>query len=306
MSLKRILIVIVTYNAQKWISRCLDSIKTSSIETEVFIVDNGSTDGTQEFIKKHFPEVEFVQSKENLGFGRANNIGLQKALDEGFDYVYLLNQDAWLMQDTIQTLINVHRAHPEYGVLSPMQIQANAKHFDKNFLNNVIRVAQIGDENLEEGIFFNNLSDVYKVDFVMAAHWLISRECLEIVGGFSPTFPHYGEDDNYLQRCQYWGLKVGIVPSARAVHDRENRVNSEEKHQYITRYIEALKRSSQPFNTIHINKYIKAYMRGGILGRDKYMLKYAIRLFSERKSIVANREISITKSCAFLKPNNND
>lgn len=304
--LERILIIIVTYNAQKWISRCLDSIKTSSIETEVFIVDNGSTDGTQEFIKKHFPEVEFIQSMKNLGFGKANNIGLQKALDEKYDYVYLLNQDAWVMPDTIQTLINVHRIHPEYGVLSPMQLQANENHFDQNFLQNVIRKAQTGNDCLEEDLYFGKLKEVYEVNFVMAAHWLISRKCLETVGGFSPTFPHYGEDDNYLQRCQYWGLKAGVVPSARAVHDRENRKSTEEKQQYIFRYIEALKRSSQPFNVMHVDKYIKAYLRGGILGRDKYMLKYAIRLFSERKSIVANREISIAKPCAFLKSNNND
>ncbi len=304
MNNERVLVVIITFNAKKWISRCLSSIRNSSLEVQTFVIDNGSTDGTQEYILSHFPNVEFIQSKENLGFGRANNIGFQKALDEGYDYAYLLNQDAWLMPDTIEKLIDIQKNHPEYGVLSPMQLQANMKHFDHNFLYNVIRTAQCGMNIFEEDLYFNSLSDVYEVNFVMAAHWLISRKCIETIGGFSPTFPHYGEDDNYLQRCQYWGMKVGVVPSAKAVHDRENREYSEERHQYIIRYIEALKRASQPKDSIHINKYIKAYIRGGIFSHDKYLRKYAYRLLKERQQIVKNREISMTQRTAFL--NNSD
>lgn len=299
-----VLCIVVTYNAMSWISRCLNSVNLSTKPVKVFVIDNGSTDGTQDYLKHH--NIDYFQSQENLGFGRANNIGLQKALDEGYDYVYLLNQDAWLFPDTINTLVDIHQKHSEYGVLSPMQLQVNERHFDQNFLYNVIGTAQTGRERLEEGLFFHNLSDVYEVNFVMAAHWLISRQCLEKVGGFSPTFPHYGEDDNYLQRCQYWGMKVGIVPSAKAVHDRANRKYTEEKHQYIVRYIEALKRASQPVNPVHIDKYIKAYIRGGILGRDKYMCKYACRLYRERKVILINREISMSQHTAFLKVSNHD
>ena len=301
---KSTLVVIVTYNAMQWIERCLCSLSLSNVPVQVLVVDNGSTDGTQQFIHEKFPDAELIQSNENLGFGKANNIGLQKALVEGYDYVYLLNQDAWVMPDTIEKLIDIQKNHLEYGVLSPMQLQANMKHFDHNFLCNVIRIAQCGLNIYEEDLYFNSLSDVYEVNFVMAAHWLISRKCIETIGGFSPTFPHYGEDDNYLQRCQYWGMKVGIVPSAKAVHDRESRKYSEEKEQYITRYIEALKRASQPKDSIHINKYIKAYIHGGIFGHDKYLRKYAYRLFKERKQIVKNREISMTQRTAFL--NNSD
>lgn len=295
-----ILVVIVTYNAMPWIEKSLNSCRASSVRVQVFIVDNGSTDGTQEYVIENYPEIVLYQSQKNLGFGRANNIGLQKALDESYDYVYLLNQDAWVFPDTLNNLINVHKKHPEYGVLSPMQLQANGLHFDEKFLHNVISTAQSGRERLEEGWYFNRLSEIYEVNFVMAAHWLISRKCIKTVGGFSPTFPHYGEDDNYLQRCRYWGMKVGIVPSAKAIHDRENRIDSEEKSQYIARYIEALKRASQPSNIIHIDKYIKAYIRGGITGNDKYMRKFALRLFQEREQVIRNREISMTIPCAFL------
>lgn len=218
---RNLLVVIVTYNAMKWIDRCMSSIAASSVHATVFIVDNGSVDGTQEYIRTNFPDVIFTQSETNLGFGRANNIGLQHAVNEGYEYVYLLNQDAWVEQDTFRTLMEQHRKHPEYGVLSPIQIQANGRKFDRNFLNNI--ATRTKDASLIEDLYFGNTLDVYEVEDVMAAHWLISRECLLATGGFSPAFRHYGEDDNYIDRVMYHGFKAGIVPAARAVHDRETR-----------------------------------------------------------------------------------
>ena len=301
---KSTLVVIVTYNAMQWIERCLCSLSLSNVPVQVLVIDNGSTDGTQQFIHEKFPDAELIQSNENLGFGKANNIGLQKALDGGYDYVYLLNQDAWLEPDTIQILIEIQKKYPEYGILSPMQLQADKSSFDKNFLQIVIRTAPISFDVFEEALYFNRVSDVYEVNFVMAAHWLVSRKCLETVGGFSPTFPHYGEDDNYIQRCQYWGYKVRIVPAAKAVHDRAQRITSKEKRIYLDKYIDALKRSSAPQNPIHVNKFIKAYLHGGLLGNDKHLRNYAIRLFKERNEILLNREISIKQHAAFLKWSN--
>ena len=121
----------------RWIDRCLQSVLDSSVPADIYVIDNGSTDHTQEYIQKHYPQVMFVQSKENLGFGRANNIGLQYALQKFYDYVYLLNQDAWLMPDTLEKLIAVNRKFPEYGVLSPFQLQGNGQNIDVNFVSGV-------------------------------------------------------------------------------------------------------------------------------------------------------------------------
>ena len=64
---------------------------------------------------------------------------------------------------------------------------------------------------------------VVDVPFVMAAHWMISRNCLETVGGFSPVFRHYGEDDNWLHRASFHGFRTGFLAGCVAVHDREMR-----------------------------------------------------------------------------------
>jgi GT2 family glycosyltransferase len=82
----KIYFIIVTYNAMKWAEKCFTSLRQSSVPVHCIVVDNGSTDGTQKYITSNFPEVELIQSEKNLGFGKANNIGIEKAYQKGADF----------------------------------------------------------------------------------------------------------------------------------------------------------------------------------------------------------------------------
>lgn len=246
----KILAIVVTYNGMKWIQRCLDSIVNSSVRLDAFVVDNGSTDGTVEYIRNRYPDIMPVVSNSNLGFGKANNIGMRYALEHGYDYVYLLNQDAWLMQDTVERLVESMALYPEYGILSPMQFEANLQRLDVRFAN------RIGG--------FSRHGDIITVPYIMAAHWLISRKCLLTTGLFSPVFPHYGEDENYCERALRWGFKIGVTVNASAVHDRENRPESTSKKVYTNYYMKTICRLSsltKPFNfpVLHIIVWAIAY-----------------------------------------------
>ena len=224
---EKILTIIVTFNGMKWIDKCIHSILSSSIKSDIFVVDNASSDNTPDYIEKNFPQINLVQSKKNLGFGAANNIGLQYAVDNGYDYIYLLNQDAWVKEDTFEKLVSTHQRHPEYGILSPIQLEANEQHFDYNF---GAIISQWSKETKAcEDLFFKRENEVIPFPRIMAAHWLISRDCLINVGGFSPAFFHYGEDLNYADRAWEKGFKVGIAPSTSGIHDRENRPTSAKK-----------------------------------------------------------------------------
>lgn len=68
-----------------------------------------------------------------------------------------------------------------------------------------------------------SIAQIYQVPLVNAAAWLLSRKCLEAVGGFDPLFLYYGEYDNYCQRATYSGIKIGVIPNAFIIHDREAR-----------------------------------------------------------------------------------
>lgn len=221
----RVLAVVVTYNAMRWADRCFGSLLASSLKPDVLAVDNGSSDGTREHLADAFPEVMLVCTEKNLGFGAANNIGLRKALAEGYDFVYLMNQDAWVDEDTLALLTAAHRR--EFGVLSPLQNAADGN-MDEGFRRKCGRPLE------RAGFFAGTASPAYdgraeelpvivEVPFVMAAHWLVSREALEAVGGFSPAFRQYGEDDNFIDRLHWHGFGCGVAPEARAVHDRGGR-----------------------------------------------------------------------------------
>lgn len=216
----RVLAVIVTYNAMQWIDRCLGSLAQSGVPVDAFVVDNGSTDGTVEHIRGRYPHVRLVEAGHNLGFGAANNIGMRHAVEEGYDYVYLLNQDAWIFPDTIAVLIEESRRNPRYGILSPMQLTAGEERLDRGFR-----------EYLEKEIPAEGTLQPMK--FVMAAHWFMPVEAVKTVGGFSPTFFHYGEDVDYINRMLYHGYSVGAVRTARGVHDRGERPLSRDRSLYL-------------------------------------------------------------------------
>ncbi len=240
----KVLIIIVTYNGEKWIEQCIQSALNSSIPVDIFVVDNGSTDSTLEILKRYGCKIVLTKTDTNLGFGKANNLGLQYAIEKEYDYVYLLNQDAYLEPNTIEEMLNISQKHPEFGVLSPFQMEANKIHLDKNFVR--IAFKWQFNSHIAEDLYFSNTNEVYELPIVMAAHWLISKDCLKKVGGFSPTFAHYGEDNNYCDRIYYHGMKVGIVPSARGIHDREYRTESKDKFMYVSAYMGILRVLSNP------------------------------------------------------------
>lgn len=212
-----------------WIDRCLYRLTG----LPVLIVDNGSSDGTVDYVLENYPEVELIVSEKNLGFGAANNIGLKRVRDRGYDFAYLLNQDAWIDRKDLELMMD---SWPEgYGIISPVQKSADGK-LDPRF------AVKCGKQ-LSKAL--RNKKKIAEVPFVMAAHWLVSRETIEKVGGFSPVFHQYGEDDNYIDRVHFHGLKVGICIEAQAVHDRGDRPFSKEKRMKL-KCISTLVRLSDP------------------------------------------------------------
>jgi len=255
--------VIVTYNGMKWIKDCLNSVLDSSIPVSIIVIDNCSTDGTVEFIKSNFHQALLIDQKENLGFGRANNIGLSIALKESADYVFLLNQDAFLEKNTIEELIKVAQKNTEYGILSPIHKNGNGTELDQSFCHYVGKPS--GLNFVSDFVLDNAKKDVYSVPMINAAAWLIPRITLETVGGFDPSFFLYGEDDNYCQRVLYHNFKIGIVPIVFIKHDSQNN------------YTKPMVKGSEKYYAKYINNFKVCY--GDVstdnyrdIGRIKYLL----------------------------------
>lgn len=229
--MSKISVVIVTYNGMLWIKKCLhDLYQSQDVSLKVYIVDNGSTDETVLFIKTHYPEVIIIQSTENLGFGKANNRAVEKALQDGCEFIFLLNQDGYVFPDTLKNLCIASKSEKQFSVLSPLQLNGRGDSLDKSFSHFMNSDDCPGFMN---DAYFRNLKNVYEARFVMAAFWLIPKTVIEKIGLFNTVFPHYGEDDDFLNKMRAFGGKAAIVTTALACHDREFREISEDKKIYM-------------------------------------------------------------------------
>lgn len=205
--------VIVSYNAESWIEKCVGSLLRSSLQTDIVVVDNHSSDNTVSIIKQQFPELTLFARPDNLGFGKANNVGIQYALQNNADYIFLLNQDAHVAPDCLEQLVDIAEKNTHYGIISPMQYYSKQR-LDFLFEDFCTRYAP---KILSE----TPLKPVYEISFVNAAVWLIRASCARKTGLFNPVFTHYGEDREYASRVLYHGYKLGVATQAVAYHERK-------------------------------------------------------------------------------------
>ncbi len=214
-----VLTIIISYQFMRWADKCLSSMLASEYPTDLLVIDNGSKDGTVAYIRERFPEVKVMENGCNLGFGKANNIGIHYAIEHGYDAVLLLNQDAWLDADTLGKLLKVAENHPEYGVVSPVHLTGKGDGIEKGFS---VYTGQKDMGHLPQ-------QSIVEVPFINAAIWLVSIATLKRTGLFAPLFYHYGEDKDLANRMAYYHYKTGYVPSATGYHDRENREENRER-----------------------------------------------------------------------------
>ncbi len=219
--LENIWVIVVHYNGEQWITQCLDSLKIYAHEARVVVVDNNSPIKIGvDIIKKQYPEVHLLESKENIGFGRANNLGIALALQNNASHVFLLNQDAWILPNCLEQLYHVAQEYPEYGLISPIHFDSTQQELDGGFAHYVWQSTGL---STKEAVCATTHQKLYELAFVNAAGWFISQKCLDIVGGFDELFFMYGEDVDYINRVKYHQFKVGFTPLAHICHDRENR-----------------------------------------------------------------------------------
>lgn len=250
--MEKIIAVIVTYNGMKWVEECLQSIQSSSIPIEILVVDNASSDMTVAFIKKKFTKAVVLEQNQNLGFGKANNIGMDYALKENADYVFLLNQDAKIEENTVEQLICSSKKNREYGILSPLHLNWEGNNIEPGFYNQDLFVDLVLNKNLQ---------NVYKEErFINACCWLLPKQTLKVVGGFDPIFFHYGEDVNYCQRILFHGLKLGIAARAKVYHDTTN-TNQEKvqvpKNEFLQIERHFKNQTLIKFANVNTNDYLK-------------------------------------------------
>ncbi len=306
--MKKLYIIIVTYNATKWIDKVFSKFENMPDGWNIIVIDNCSKDNTIEIINKKYPFVETISLKKNLGFGKANNIGLNIALTHGAEHALLLNQDAWISVEDIQKLIEVQNKNKNYYIISPLHYNGTGDKLDCNFSNYILSATEL----LQDAVLQKYSKDVYPTEYCNAACWLLSRECMQNVGGFNPSFYHYGEDDNYMDRVFYNKKLIGIVPQTKVYHDRENRkINHTFFNDFETTYrLKILIKLSNPAKS-NFTKILTTYIKypikiaTSLLKLDFYHTKIntkiLLRFTQEMLSIYKNMTQSKKKSANFIQ-----
>jgi GT2 family glycosyltransferase len=222
-------IIIVNYNVKEFVKNLLFSLHKAleNYSSEIIVVDNASSDGSVEDIKEKFPYVKVIANKDNVGFGKANNQGLE--ISKG-KYIVLLNPDTIVREDTFSKIIEFMKARPEAGmttckVLNPdgtLQL-ACRRSFPGPWtsLTKITGLSKIFPKSklfAKYNLTYLDESEVNEVDAISGSFMMFTRNVYEKVGGFDPQFFMYGEDLDLCFRTQQAGYKVYYIPDTEIIH----------------------------------------------------------------------------------------
>ncbi len=222
-------LIIVNYNVKEFLQKLLDSIKEASnnLNTEVIVVDNASTDGSVEVLRERYSWVKLIDSKVNLGFGAANNLGLEISTGK---YILLINPDTIVKEDTLDKMVEFFKNTPDAGmagckVLNPDgSLQLPCRRGFPGPWTSFTKITGLSTLFPKSKLFarynltFLDENETYEVDAISGAFMFFNREVYETIGGFDPEFFMYGEDLDLCYRTQKAGFKVYYYHDTQIIH----------------------------------------------------------------------------------------
>jgi len=213
-------IIIVNYNTRDLLKSCLRSVfkNKDKLKLEVIVVDNGSTDGSPEMVKKESPRVRLIENEENLGFAKAVNQGIKRAKGE---YILLLNSDVIMKSGALREMLNFAERHPLAGIIGGKlvgpdgSIQASVYHFPT--ILRAVREFWFGQKDAYQK-YAPQVDKPAIVDAVTGAAMLIPKKIIDEVGLLDERYFMYFEDLDYCRRVKKTGYRTYYLPQVEFVH----------------------------------------------------------------------------------------
>lgn len=222
-------IIIPSFNTKRYLANCLSSIfhQTKKISFEVIVVDNASSDGSPQMIKKNFPQVKLIVNSKNLGYAKANNQGIKIAKGK---YILFLNSDTIILDKAIEKCLKFMQKRKDIDILGcqllneDKSLQPSGGFFpqlrrifymmvfidDLPFINRLLKPYQ------QRRIDF--YQKVRQLDWATGAFLLVKREVINKIGGFDPTFFMYSEEVDFCFRAKKAGFNIWFYPKAKIIH----------------------------------------------------------------------------------------
>lgn len=222
-------IIVINWNGQDFTTACLNSLrKVDYPDFKVFLVDNGSANDEGKKIKANFPEIDLIETGKNLGFAGGNNVGIRKALQEGFSHILLLNNDTLVEPDFLSELVRASQRNANAGVIQPLIL----------FLHNPKEIWSAGGRwkpSLSRAITLGDRTPLadYRVnstnlEWATGCAMLVSRAAIEKTGLFNEQYFVYFEDVDWSLRIRNSGFSIHFEKRAKIYH--EAGASSKKKH----------------------------------------------------------------------------
>ncbi|MFB3888669.1 MAG: FkbM family methyltransferase [Candidatus Bathyarchaeia archaeon] len=273
----RVSIIVVNFKNLCETLRCLDALHTRmpacKDKCQLIVVDNGSNDGSDTQLRLHYRDVTVLSSSHNLGFAGANNRGIRYALDNGADYVFLLNNDAFVDRNTIKCLLEVFDADPTVGIVGATVLDYGNPRFIDNmgasidyFTGNSKFIAN-GEPYRED------LEDI-DVDYACGAAMMIKREVIDKIGLLPEHYFLYGEEKDYCVHAKKSGYRVVVAAKARVIHKTSSTVKN-----YLGLKNYYFHRNRLIFLRLHArpDQYIFAIAHSLLVTLPFYLVKYILQ-----------------------------
>ena len=220
-------IVIVSWNTRDLLAQCLASVTADAAllpcpHVEILVVDNASTDGTVEAVRRQFPRVRIIENNHNVGFARANNQGVGQSQGS---YVLLLNPDTEVKPGTLQTLLDFMEAEPQIGLVGAQLLNADGSlqtscYPAPTLLRELWRLFHL-DSLRPYGTYRMadwNRTQPREVEALLGACLFIRRQVLDEVGLLDESYFMYSEEIDLCYRVSQAGWPIYWVPQAQIVH----------------------------------------------------------------------------------------
>lgn len=212
-TVEEIAAIIVTYNNVNFISKCIDSLESANAN-EIIVVDNASTDGTVDLIRRNYPDINLVQLDDNIGYGSANNIGVREARS---DFIVILNPDTIVEEDALSELVNPIREDND-TITTPKILT-----YEADAINTCGNIEHFTGLTFTRGFGDDpeNYPTKTTVNGVSGACFAINRDRYDMLGGFDDNIFLYMEDAEFSWRANVERMQIEYVPTARIRHDYE-------------------------------------------------------------------------------------
>ncbi len=251
--MNKIGIIILSFNVKDDLLDCLQSLQELTISNDqvmTIVVDNHSIDDSAALVKKSFPKIKLIENSENIGFSAANNLGIKYALENGADYIFLLNPDTLVSKNLISELVEAMSKDSQVGVLSPKIYFAPGFEFHKDkyqkkdlgkvfwYAGGIVDWKNVlpshrGVDEIDHGQY----DTIEETDFVSGCAMFIRKDVFKKIGFLDERYFLYFEDLDFCQRAKKKGLKVVYVPTQAVWHKnaRSSAVGSITQDYYTTR-----------------------------------------------------------------------